>query len=60
MEADMVRDMFLTFFPDQKSKAKAVAKVLTSDGPVSPAKIQGMFFEYAKDPEGFVKNILKK
>jgi len=60
MEADMVKEMFLAYFPEQKRYAKKVSEILTADGPVSPATIQGMFFEYAKDPKGFVKEILKK
>ena len=60
METDMVKQMFIAYFPEQKRNAKKVAEALTVDGPVSPAKIQGQFFDYAKDPKGFVKNILNK
>lgn len=60
MEADMVKEMFLKFFPEEKKSANKVAKALTADGPVQPAIIQGMFFEYAKDPKAFIKSALKK
>lgn len=58
MGADMVRDMFAAYFPEHNKISKKVAAALTVDGPVSPAKIQSMFFEYAKNPKDFVKNIL--
>lgn len=60
MGAEMVERMFIGFFPEYANKAKKVAKKLTKDGEVIPAKIQGMFFEYAKDPEEFIKLVLKK
>lgn len=60
MEADMVKAMFLAFFPAQKRHAKKISEALTADGPIAPAKVQGIFFEYAKDPKGIVKKYLKK
>lgn len=60
METDMVKQMFIAYFPKQKRHAKKVAEALTAEGSVSPAKIQGKFFEYEKDPKGFIKKVLNK
>jgi len=60
METDMVKQMFTAYFPEHKRHAKKVAEALTTDGPVSPAKIQGQFFDYAKNPKLFIKQVLKK
>jgi len=59
MEAELVKEMFTIFFPEHKRDAAKVAKALTANGAVSPAKIQGMLFEYAKDPKAFIKESLK-